>query len=208
MGFWKRIKRARKIYKMQKRRSYRGTWLINKFSADHCKVKRSSNFKKIKRGWKLNSYIIFADYKNRVWICKPGYVWDGPSYPNDKSFIGKFLELVIGDRTKRALVAASAIHDKMNSKSLVYCLSEDEIDELKRLLNDSYAIEEFLNTKELTTISIDIPESSLIYANMIKLWPYKNESISTHRIYKQCLGLLFFQPIYQKSFGSSLWEEA
>jgi len=180
---------------MSKKNKFTGEWLTPTIKCHHVDVYAPNRPERIKRGWELRSHLAYVDDHNRMWVCCPGYVWDGPSYPSAKTLLGKFLRWSIGNRTKEGLLAASAIHDVANLHSRVYIVTESMIRNIKSF-NDDTILKAYIHSLEEQYIAISIKDAAELYVNMLANWPVIEETIGSIRRWKQYIGLRIFQPIY------------
>lgn len=170
-------------------------WLTNSIQADPCRIRRIGR-KRIKSGWELQSFLVYRDAKGRFWVCEPGYLWDGPSYPSEKTIIGKLLKPFIGYRKKEGLLASSAQHDQMEVKgaSSVY---EGDFEEWEEALTKSEkSFRKFLNKQKQVNVYLNIREAASIYFRMLIRWQNPDQTITIVKAFRQFLGLLVFQPWY------------
>lgn len=175
---------------------FSGAWVAYSFDPEPCRI-RSENGKRRKKGWELHGYLVYCDSEHRLWIVQEGYLWDGPSYPSaESSFMGKALKWLVGNRKKRGLLAASAIHDIMVSPTQVIPIDEDELNEWKNIANLEQ-LNQKIETKSFTIINIGIVEAARIYYRMLKQWPNDTQTIASFQQVKQLIGLILFQPLYR-----------
>ena len=194
--------------------SFSGEWVPPiEYRAHACRLARPGKFFGTKKvnGWELiGSHLLYCDFKYRLWVCEPGYLWDGPSYPPaNSSYLGKVLRFLVGDRKKKGLLASSAQHDQMVEKSRIIQLSKQRLWHLKQAVANN-EIQEFIDSKKFKEIDMDVHEAAHLYKDMLDQWPRKNESITRLQSFKQFLGLLLFQPWYKVFVtGPSLnhWEK-
>lgn len=137
-----------------------------------------------RKGWELTADLAYLDYKGRFWLLEPGYVWDGPSYPD-------FLEWFVGKRNKEALLAASAFHDIMGPETSVFLPTER-----------GHGITP-------KTVSISILEAAKLYRHMKRDWPDAEERAGVFSRIKQSIGLILFQRFFRllNGGGDSVWRK-
>jgi hypothetical protein len=175
---------------------FQGTWITEDIYASPCTIK-SEEGNRIKSGWELETVLIYCDKNYRLWIETPGYLWDGPSYPSIRDgWVGKTLRWLIGDRKKKGLLAASAIHDMMVSPAQVIQIEPSELKEWENIAN----LEQLYNkieSKDKDFINIGIVEAARIYYRMLEQWPHDLQTITQLKRIKQLVGLVIFQPFYR-----------
>jgi hypothetical protein len=175
----------------------KGEWISLDFDAKPCKIKRG--WRK-KNGWELKSYLVYYDGSKFMWVAPPGYLWDGPSYPSDKSPFGKILKKLVGDRKSKGLLASSAHHDQMrtNGSMLMYTCEPANVDLWREeLKNSNKKIKKFLSNQPIDKVTLNIRKAAILYWCMLVQWPNENESVGFVKAFRQYLGLILFQPLYR-----------
>ena len=175
---------------------FEGKWLIETFDASTCFVANAARMTNKKDGWELNTFLVYVDYAYRAWILEPGYVWDGPSYPSDKTIVGKLLKKLIGDRQKKGLLAASAVHDVLKPDSYAFQLNELMLPILVKAI-ETDTLSEWLRIRERRIFDVSIPNAAILYRAMLNQWPLRGETIGRLQSFRQFIGLLIFQPWYR-----------
>jgi hypothetical protein len=180
--------------------AFKGEWLTDNCVATEVKIRRTTGrFRPVKNGWELVNHLVYCDPNYNVWVCSPGYLWDGPSYPSNRTLVGKALKGLIGYRKKKGLLAASAHHDQMctdGRPSLVYKTTPEGIQTFKKAL-ESNTIGSLLETMHTSEVYLNIPQAAELYKNMLRQWMVREETISGRQAIRQYVGLILFQPWYR-----------
>jgi len=210
MRLWEYLKESKAVTKLRGTRGFEGEWLVDTIKCHHAKVFSAGKPNAVRNGWELRNTIVFLDYRYRLWVCEPGYVWDGPSYPSTDSILGKILKYTIGNRKKEGLLAASAMHDSMLPESFVYQTTLMAVNDVREAI-EANMITEYLAEMTKVSIKMGIPEAAMIYADMINHWPDRKETIGRYRSSKQFFGLLLFHPLCRaiaRGTHGGAWEKA
>jgi hypothetical protein len=180
-----------------KKEPFKGEWITPFIESQECKIRSvKPGFNRTKQGWELTAPLIYCDNKYRLWVALPGYLWDGPSYPSSKTALGKLLTVMVGNRRKKGLLAASAQHDQMAQLSHIIQTNENKLKTLKKNIENG-TLDKYLSKQTYDEIEISIREAAYLYKDMLQQWPIKEETISNWKSFKQFLGLRLFQPWYR-----------
>lgn len=187
----------------------KGKW-ITTLKIKEVRIRKSRGwYRKIKDGFELQDYLIYWDGEF-MWVAPPGYLWDGSSYPSSKSWIGRILRKLVGNRKKPGLLAASAQHDQMRIKSkelfMYYCHKEDVQQWQDALTQDNF--DEFLKRQPMKNAYLTIRHAAALYCEMIVQWPEIEQTTSWIKAFKQYIGLLIFQPLQRLIIQQNVpWEK-
>lgn len=189
---------------------YHRKWLTTELYAEECLVRKKNRFGRYsrpKKGWQLLDYLIYRDENDIMWVAGPGYVWDGSSYPSAKTRFGRFLNRMVGRRTKEGLLAASAHHDQMliRSNDMFMYKLDNNIEEWESAIEDEM-LPEFLTYQPMVHLNLSYSQAARIYKRMILDWPDGDETIKFRKALKQYIGLIIFQPFYSFFTGDGVWE--
>lgn len=189
---------------------YKGEWITTWIEADPCTIEAGTGkFYRQKKGWELKKTLVYCDKKYRLWVAKPGYIWDGPSYPSATSWLGKILKKLVGDREKYGLLASSAHHDQMTNPSLVILSGPRKIKNLRTAFREN-RLDAYIDNRKYAQIDLPISEAAELYKEMLAQWPNDNETIGPFKRFKQYIGLLIFHPWYKLFVigpGHSQWKK-
>ena len=183
-----RLPQRRRRLQNARRPVPRGEWLTG-LHYKRVRVWRKGLFgRREKDGYELTRPLLYIDYKGRLWVFMPGYVWDGPSYPS-------FLSWLIGDPNLEALLAASALHDAMGPDTLIFHFKPNEIETIRSITSHNSAdlVRNMLHDLKGERINVSIVEGARIYSHAKRDWPNRDESIGYIKRRMQTVGLLMFQ---------------
>ena len=181
--------------------------LLSDFTWERTTVgKRGKNGKVYAKrdGYRLKNRVIYLDRYGRIHLLHKGYAWDGPSYPT-------FLERLLGNREKQALLIASAFHDAFSDHYPLLFWGEQAAHYISAIKTPAHLSEDFENIihrqwlTDAEPVKITIAHGARLYRQIKADHPEPGETISKRRRLRQHLGLLIFQRSARLFTGTGNW---
>jgi hypothetical protein len=157
------------------------SWISSEIHYERVKIKKKTWFGyRRKLGYRLTKPLRYKYREGMFIVLTVGYIWDGPSY-------SKWVEWVVGKRSKAGSLAASAMHDTHVKLPIRY---------VARKIDDS---------KTMRYVNLSIEDGARFYNKLLDEWPNKDETVKNWQSNIQEFALLVFQPLY-RLFNNNPWE--